>query len=513
MRNFLKVTMLLLLIITIVGCSKDDEVITPDPIPIATVSSISPESGTKTTAVTINGANFGSDASKVKVFFNNTEATVQSVTNTQIKTTAPENASTGAVKVTVNGTSVTGPQFTYLEPKVNSISPESGPKETIVTISGSTFGANQNVVSVFFNDKEAEVQSVNDTEIKVKVPVKAFTGLVKIIVDGAELTGPEFVYIVSEIEVSTIAGSGIIGFADGIGTAAQFRSPQGIAIDDLGNLYVADTENYILRKITPNGEVSTLAGVARILGDTDGTGSEAKFMSISDIAFNISGDMIVTDQNTHKIKKVTTDGIVTTFAGTGENGSNNGPALNATFKATTGVAIDSQGNVFIVESNSHSIRKISTSGEVSLFAGGGQAGTTDGNGTAARFTFPRGIAVDAADNLYVTGVQSHLIRKITPNADVTTIAGGTQGFADGQGTAAQFDVPSGIVVDKQGDIYVVDSKNNRIRKISPDGNVTTIAGDGSTTLFNQPQGITIDGLGDLYVADRSNHRILKITQE
>ncbi len=521
MRNFLKVTMLLLIIITTFSCSKDDEVITPDPIQVATLSSISPESGKKGISVTINGTNFGSDASKVKVFFNNTEATVQSVTNTQIKTIAPESASTGSVKVTVNGTTVTGPQFTYLVPKLNGISPESGPKETLVTITGNTFGTNQNLVTVFFNDKEAVVQSVSDTEIKVKVPVKAFTGLVKVIVDGTELEGPEFVYLVSEIEVSTIAGSGVIGFADGIGTAAQFRSPQGIVVDDLGNLYVADSDNYILRKITSNGEVSTLAGVGRELGDIDGTGSEARLSGINAIAFTTSGDMLVTDTNNHKIKKITTSGVVTTFAGTGLNGSNNGPALSATFQQNTGVVIDSQGNVYIVERNKHNIRKISASGEVSVFAGDSGGNTTDGNGTDASFTFPYGIAIDADDNLYVTDGGNHLIRKITPNADVTTIAGSTIGFSDGQGAAAQFNSPTGIVVDKQGNIYVSDTSNDVIRMITPDGLVSTFAGSGegfgdgeaSIAQFKFPKGITIDALGDLYVADQGNHRIRKITQE
>ncbi|MGB5700211.1 SMP-30/gluconolactonase/LRE family protein, partial [Muriicola sp.] len=131
----------------------------------------------------------------------------------------------------------------------------------------------------------------------------------------------------------------------------------------------------------------------------------------------------------------------------------------------------------------------------------------------ARFNNPYGIAIDKEDNLYITDSSVGLIRKIAPNGDVTTLAGSTSGFADGQGTAAQFSFPTGITVDKQGDIYVTDVSNNRIRKISPEGNVTTLAGDGTTTQFNQPQGITIDAFGDLYVADRSNNRILKITQE
>ena len=658
------------------ACSKDEDEPEPQPIPKTTLSSISPDQGIKETEVTISGTNFGTDKSKVMVLFNTTEAVIQSVTNTQIKVLAPINGSTGAIKVSVDGVSVSGPIFTYLQPTLSSVNPESGPKATQVTFTGSAFGTDTSKVQVYFNDIEAVVHSVTDTQVVAVVPDNATTGVVKIIVDGTELTGPEFTlltpslvgftpekgpvgteititgstfgtdvskvqvfldeelelaiksisdteikvdipiesisgiisiivdgtelignefvleaaitgiepesgikgtevtingssfrtlagmgpikvfindkeaqitsvlddqikvivpakafsgnvkviikddeyigpvfnYIVSEVEVTTFAGNQSIGFNDGVGTAATFRSPAGIAIDDLGNIYVADRGNYILRKITPNREVTTIAGVGGQLGDVDGTGSEARFSGVNAIAFTESGDMLVSDSGNHKIKKVTTAGVVTTFAGTGLNGSNNGPALSATFKQISGVAIDSQGNVFVVESDNHSIRKISPSGAVSLFAGG-QNGFNDGNGTNAQFTFPRGIAVDAADNLYVTDSGSNLIRKITPNADVITIAGSSVGFADGQGTAAKFNGPSGIVVDKQGDIYVVDRNNNSVRKITPDCNVTTIAGGGSTYDFDSPLGITIDALGDLYVADLAKHRIQKITQE
>ncbi len=663
------------------ACSKDEDEQEPQSIPKAILSTISPIQGNKETEVTISGTNFGADKTKVKVLFNTTEATVQSVTNTQIKVLAPSNGSTGAIKVSVDGTTVTGPVFTYLQPTLSSISPESakkgteitfiggsfgtdatkvkvffsdrsmnnpneteaiiksvsntevvvvvpdeaatgnvrmevdgtelaGPEFTLleltfesvapqsaavgaeITITGNTFGTDPTKVEVLFNDIEATIVSMTDTEIKVlvpegatsgtltvlseddgsgkpfnvipsivginpasgpketlvtitgtnftingeikvyfngeeaivtsdsdtqiiaTVPPKAFSGKVSISIDGVLLEGPVFNYIVSEIEVSIIAGSdsGLPGSDDGLGTAARFKSPQGIEVDELGNVYVADTENNSIRKISSDGEVSTLAGNGTI-GDAVGTGDIARFSGVSDVAFFTSGDMLITDNNNHKIKRVTPNGVVTTYAGTGANSSENGPALSATFGQTNGVVVDSQGNAYVVENDKHRIRKISASGEVSTFAGGGQAGTTDGNGTNARFSSPYGIEVDAEDNLYVTDSATHLIRKITPNGDVTTLAGSTVGYADGQGTAAQFNFPSAIVVDKSGYIYVCDGSNNRIRKISPEGNVTTLAGDGTTSQFNQPQGITIDSVGDLYVADRSNHRIVKVTQE
>ena len=160
----------------------------------------------------------------------------------------PEGATTGLVEIFINDGDLPNTEFTVL-PSIISMSPESGIKESEVTINGSSFGTNIATVEVFFNGKEAEVLSVTDTEIKVKVPVKAFTGLVKVSIDGTELIGSVFTYIVSEIEVSTIAGSGFGGFKDGIGTAAQFLSPIGVAIDNLDNIYVADRDNYILRKM------------------------------------------------------------------------------------------------------------------------------------------------------------------------------------------------------------------------------------------------------------------------
>ncbi|WP_166967385.1 IPT/TIG domain-containing protein [Yeosuana marina] len=476
-----------------------------------TLTDYIPKSGPVGTEVTLIGNTFGTDATKIQVFFNDIEATIQSLTDTEIKVLVPEGATTGDLDIITENDGL-GVPFTVL-PEIVSISPESGIKESVVTINGSSFGTNITSVEVFFNGKQAEVLTVENNKITTTVPPKAFTGLIKVFVDGTELTGPEFVYIVSEIGVSTIAGSSI-GYKDGIGSAAQFRSPQGIEVDEVGNLYVADTENHILRKITPNGDVTTLAGFGGESGEKDGTGAEARFMGVNDIAFTAAGDMLVTDSNTHKIKRVTTAGVVTTFAGSGLNGSDNGPALSATFQQTSGVAIDSQGNVYVVEIDKHNIRKISASGEVSLFAGGTQAGTTDGNGTNARFNRPFGIAVDTKDNLYVTTDSgTHLIRKITPNGDVTTIAGSTKGFADGQESVAQFFYPTGIAVDKQGDIYVTDENNNRIRKISSEGNVTTLAGDGTTAIFSSPEGIAVDANGDLFIADRSNYRIVKITQE
>ncbi|WP_423999399.1 IPT/TIG domain-containing protein [Maribacter sp. IgM3_T14_3] len=560
------------------------------------MSSISPDSGKKLTVATISGTNFGTDVSKVKVFFNTTEASVQSVTNTQIKTIVPENGSSGPVKVIINGTSVTGPEFTYLTPTLVGFSPLSGPVGTEVTITGSAFGtdaakvqvfldeeleleiksisdtaikvdiptesisgkislivdgteligeefellaaiysiepesgikgtevtingssfrtiAGMNPITVLINNKEAQIVSILDDQIKVIVPTKAFSGTVNVVINNYEYIGPVFNYIVSEIEVSNYAGSGIIGFDDGLGTAAQFRSPSGITIDGDDNLYVADTDNYIIRKISPDRTVTTLAGTPRVLGFKDGIKNEALFSGVYDIHIGASGDLFVADHGNHRIRKVTPDGTVTNFAGSGLNGSANGMRLNASFGFMQSLVVDSKENVFVVEQNYHRIRKIASSGEVSFFAGSSQAGLKDGNGTNASFTFPLGIAVDRNDNLYVTDSQNNLIRKITPNGDVTTLAGSTQGFADGQGTEAQFNYPTGIAVDEQGTLYVVDSDNKRIRKISPEGEVTTLAGDGSSTVFWFPQGIVVDTKHDLYVTDRLTHKILKVTQE
>lgn len=325
------------------------------------------------------------------------------------------------------------------------------------------------------------------------------------------------------VEVSTFAGmAGVAGDADGTGTAASFDLPFGITTDAAGNVYVADRFNNLIRKITPTGVVSTLAGMTGIGGSMDGMGTAASFDGPIGMTTDAAGNVYVADRANHTIRKITPAGLVSTFAGmVGIAGSVDGLGTAASFNSPSALTTDAAGNIYVTDVVGNLIRKITPSGSVSTLAGSGSAGSMDGAGAAASFNAPNGITVDAAGNLYVTEFFSHLIRKITPAGVVTTLAGmvGAAGSANGVGVAASFNAPSGVVVDAAGNLYVTDQGNHLIRKITPSGRVSTFAGtgmvgatDGQGTVasFDSPYGITLDAAGNFYVTDRANHLIRRI---
>ncbi len=325
--------------------------------------------------------------------------------------------------------------------------------------------------------------------------------------------------------VTTLAGaSGIVGSANGTGSAARFNGPLGIAVDGSGNVYVADTGNDTIRMITPAGVVTTLAGTPLASGSGDGTGAAAQFANPAGIAVDGSGNIYVADELNDTIRKVTSAGVVTTFAGTaGSAGIADGTGANAKFRAPYGVALDSAGNLYVADAGNNTIRKITSAAVVTTLAGNaGVTGSTDGTGSAALFYVPIGVAVDGSGNVYVSDYDNNTIRKVTSGGVVTTLAGTVKvvGFVDGTGTAAKFTNPVGVSVDGAGNVYVGESGDDLIRKIDSGGTVTTLAGfagggdangTGSAARFNIPTGITVDGSGNLYVADEFNDLIRKIT--
>ena len=210
--------------------------------------------------------------------------------------------------------------------------------------------------------------------------------------------------------------------------------------------------------------------------------------------------------------------MVTTLAGSGTAGSADGTGTAAQFSGPRGVAVDSSGNVYVADTLNNRIRKITPEGVVSTLAGTATPGHVDTRGTEAKFNFPERVAVDSSGNVYVADTNNHRIRKITPEGEVTTLAGSTRGFADGAGTKAWFDEPIGVAVDSSGNVYVADSYNHRIRKITPAGVATTLAGStadsadgtGTAAKFHSPIGVAVDSSGNVHVADSNNHRIRKI---
>lgn len=320
--------------------------------------------------------------------------------------------------------------------------------------------------------------------------------------------------------VTTFAGSGSVGTTDGQGTAAQFNQPHDLTIDSQGNLYIADDGNNLIRKVTPSGQVTTLAGSVAS-GSTDATGTNATFYRPIAITKGPNA-LYVADYSNRKIRKVTLDGVVTTFAGSGEVGGADGQGTGAQFYGPHSICAAPDGSIYVGDANGwQRIRKISPTGLVTTVAGGGVAGSVDGEGTAASFNNPAGLTLDSQGNLYIADRESHCIRKMTSTGTVTTIAGrkGIAGHQDGQGTFAIFYRPDSITLDNRGNLYVADYGNNYIRMISSTGWVSTIAGNGTagaangtgtSATFATPAGIVYGPQDDLYLAEIGNSWIRRI---
>jgi len=327
-------------------------------------------------------------------------------------------------------------------------------------------------------------------------------------------------------EVTTFAGTlGVAGSADGQSTQAQFNQPAGIAIDNRGNLFVTDQANHNIRKITPDGMVSTLAGKAGSKGSDDGVNENARFNGPSAIAIDSQNNLYVVDSFNHTIRKITPNGNVSTFAGElGIYGLKDGQGHKANFEFPSGMVVDKDNNLYVSESKS--IRKITPDGQVTTL----KHFTTineKGEKVAAEFGGIDAITIDSHNNFYITE-QSTVVRKINPDGFVTILAGSDLGLYhsignnDDKGEKAKFDHPTGLVVDKENQVWVCDTDNHTIRRISPDGVVTTFAGDsvkghkddgvGSAARFNDPNHITADSQGNLYVDVKFGH-IRKITPE
>ena len=321
------------------------------------------------------------------------------------------------------------------------------------------------------------------------------------------------------------------GSADGAGAAARLNYPAGMATDSAGNIYVADSNNHIVRKITPGGVMSTLAGLAGYSGSVDGAGSDARFYYPFGVAADSAGNVYVADSFNNKIRKITPSGVVSTFAGSGAASNVNATGILASFIVPYGVATDGAGNVYVADSGNNLIRVITPAGEVTTLAGSGAASNVNSTGTLASFNSPSGIATDSAGNVYVADTTNHLIRSISTTGSsvgvVTTLAGtaNVASYVNASGTLASFNRPFAIATDNAGNVYVADTFNNAIRKISSATSgaasavVTTLAGSGAVSYvdatgnlagFNNPLGVAVDSAGNVFVGDYYNHVVRKI---
>jgi ABC-type branched-subunit amino acid transport system substrate-binding protein/sugar lactone lactonase YvrE len=271
--------------------------------------------------------------------------------------------------------------------------------------------------------------------------------------------------------VSTLAGTGVPGYADGPGSTAQFNYPSGVALDAAGNVYVADTFNHRIRVIRPGGVVSTLAGDGEV-GYRDGTAMQAQFNAPTDVAVDATGVIYVADSRNNRIRTISPERVVTTLAGSGERGFKDGPPEQAEFDGPSRLTVDMGGNVFVSDSldreyrGNHALRRIAPIGTVTTLAGNGQPGLTDGPIAEATFYHLGGLDVDAAGNIYVADVLSERIRVITSQGMVYTLAGaGASGFVDGPGSEATFLWPKGVVLAGASRLYVADCASNRVRVI------------------------------------------------
>ncbi|MEU2339849.1 RICIN domain-containing protein [Streptomyces sp. NPDC013172] len=331
--------------------------------------------------------------------------------------------------------------------------------------------------------------------------------------------------------ISTVAGTGVGGFAgdDGPALKAQLKHPYGVAVDSTGVLYVTEYNNHRVRKITADGTISTVAGTGTkgYSGDC-GLAVSAQLHQPRGVAVDSAGTLYIADTENHRVRKITADGKICTVAGTGTKGysGDGGPATAAQLDGPYGVAVDSSGTLYIAEYNNRRVRKIATGGTISTVAGTGTAGSDGDGGPAvlAKLNRPCAVAVGRAGDLYIADAGNHRVRRIAADGKISTVAGtGTKGFSgdDGPGTSAKLDSPYGVAIDGVGTLYIVGFNNHRVRKVTADGQISTLAGTGTAgcdgdggpaalAQLNNPLGLAVDRVGTLYIADHVNHRVRKV---
>lgn len=319
--------------------------------------------------------------------------------------------------------------------------------------------------------------------------------------------------------ITTLAGNGTAGFSGDGGAAisAELNYPAGVAIDSSGNLYTADSNNNRIRKVDTSNNITTVAGDGTLAVLNDPWG----------VAIDSSGNIYIADTFNNRVRKVS-GGFITTVAGNSTAGfsGDGSAAISAELNCPIGAAIDTLGNVYIADSNNNRIRKVDTSNNITTVAGNGTAGFS-GDGSAANsaeLNFPAGVAIDSLGNIYIADSGNNCVRKVTGGIIINTVAGnGTAGFSGdgGAATSAQLSTPVGVAVDSAGNIYIADEFNYRVRKVSG-GLITTVAGNGTSSIYSgdgsaatsaelsTPIGVAVDSQGNLYIGDSLNSRVRKV---
>jgi uncharacterized protein (TIGR03437 family) len=356
---------------------------------------------------------------------------------------------------------------------------------------------------------------------------KQRTALLWILLAGA-LAGMESA---STQTIATIAGTGVLGYSGdgGVATAATLNNPRGLAVDAVGNVYIADVNNAVIRKISTTGTITTVAGtgVAGYSGD-GGAAVTAQLNGPQAVAVDASGNLLIADTQNRRIRMVSTTGTITTIAGTGTEGysGDGGPATQAMFHQAMDIAFDSSGNIYFADSTGQRVRKISTSGTITTVAGTGVAGYSGDTApaTSAQLNFPVSIAFDSSNDLYIADANNFRIRMVNPVGTIVTVVGnGTEGFSGDGGAAASAEINYvyGVRFDSSQNMYIADASNNRVRMVS-NGTITTLAGTGNNgfsgdgglavdAMLNFPWFLAINTSGNLVISDSQNDRVRMVT--
>ncbi|HEY0740247.1 MAG TPA: IPT/TIG domain-containing protein [Chryseosolibacter sp.] len=495
-----------LLTTVLLSCDKDDT--TPAGL-VPQVTSVSPLTGPVGTTVVITGTNFDSEPLLNTVNFGGSvKAEVREAKSTELKVVVPQGAQSGPITITVRGKSVMTGNFEVTARGIASVSPSSGGAGDLIKIKlNNTTGYPR----FLFNGTAANAGTEVNKEYDVYVPNSAGDGPIRVEVDGTEFSFPNFNYLAAN--VSDKAGS-TAGYQNGPASTARFEFLAAAIADKTGNIYVGEYNTGQIRRISTTGEVSVYAGSTP--GTSDGDLSSAQFTRITGFAFDASGNLYVSDQ--HRVRKISTTGTVSTIAGGIVSGYVDGTGPNARFNYLRGLCVDASGNIYVTDSQNHKIRKISPAGDVTTYAGTTR-GLANGVAASAQFSFPSDIALNSKGELIIADVDNSVIRRISSSGVVSTLGGFASGYQDGFATSARFSRPVSICVDANDNIFIADQNNHRIRKLTNSGYVSTVAGSiagyqigsDSQALFNLPTGVFLGKDGELYVVDYYNHKIRSVT--